>query len=212
LPDIDIAQVVSAFLILLVSLTVHEAAHAWSAHRLGDSTARTLGRLSLNPLVHMDLIGTVVFPLISLLTNLPLLGWAKPVPVNVGRLGGDWRQKYMLISAAGPLSNVLIAVVAAVGLQALLAVFDGGMQGGVSLIPLLVMAVRLNVLLAVFNMLPVPPLDGGNVLAGLLSGPAAEALDRMRPYGFVILYGLMFSGILWQLVSPPADLLMGWLL
>ncbi|MEQ1759458.1 MAG: site-2 protease family protein [Vicinamibacterales bacterium] len=203
MPNIDFVQVFVVFLVLVGSLTIHEAAHAWSADRLGDATARLLGRVSLNPAVHVDPIGTILFPLIALVTNLPVLGWAKPVPVNTGQLGATWKQKFMLIAAAGPASNLVIAVVAA-----LLSKVLGDSPVG----PALAMTVYLNVLLAVFNMIPVPPLDGGNVLSGLLRGPAARAFDSLRPYGFIILYGLMFSGGLSTLVAPPVDLIMSWLL
>ena len=183
---------------------MHEAAHAWSADRLGDPTARRLGRVSLNPVVHVDPIGTILFPLIAMVSNVPLIGWAKPVPVGVHNLRGNWRQKYMLIAAAGPASNLLLACVFAIALR----VSSGGSPFEVVAGPVdrvLFNAVTLNVLLAVFNMVPVPPLDGGNVLAGLLQGSAAEALDRIRPYGFIIIYGLLLSGILWSLVGPIAD-------
>ena len=204
LPNIDFVQVFSLFLVLLFSLTVHEAAHAWTADRLGDPTARMLGRVSLNPAVHVDPIGTIVFPLVALLTNLPIIGWAKPVPVSVARLHGHWRQKFMLIAAAGPISNLILATLAAVIFRA------SGLDGPPGAI--LRLAVQINVLLAMFNMVPVPPLDGGNVLAGLLSGPMAEAFDRLRPYGFLILYALMFTGVLYTLISPPSGLLLSWLL
>jgi Zn-dependent protease len=204
LPPIDFVQVFSLFLVLLFSLTVHEAAHAWTADRLGDPTARMLGRVSLNPAVHVDPIGTIVFPLVALMTNLPIIGWAKPVPVSVARLQGHWRQKFMLIAAAGPISNVLLATLAAIVLRV---INIEGLAGA-----LLETAVRINVLLAVFNMVPVPPLDGGNVLAGLLRGPMADTFDRLRPYGFLILYALMFTGVLYTLISPPAGLLLSWLL
>ena len=212
MPNIDFTQVFIVFAILLLSLTIHEAAHAWSADRLGDSTARRLGRVSFNPMVHVDLIGTILFPLIALMTGLPILGWAKPVPVNVQQLGPSWKQKFMAIAAAGPASNILIAVVCSIALRVMEAsASEGG--GAVGLAgAVLVMAIRLNVLLAVFNMLPIPPLDGGNVVAGLLHGRAAQAFDGLRAYGFIVLYALMFSGILWQLIAPPEEFFLSWLL
>ena len=209
---IDFGYVFITFVVLLLSLTVHEAAHAITADRLGDPTARLLGRVSLNPAVHVDPIGTLLFPLIALLTNVPVLGWAKPVPVNITRLRGHWKRKFMLIAAAGPASNVLLAIAASLLLHF---VPVTGRLEEATLAPLatfLRQAVGLNVLLAVFNMVPVPPLDGGNVLAGVLRGPVAEAYDRLRPYGFMILYGLMFTGILTTIISPPAQFLLSWLL
>ena len=197
---IDIGQVLVVFLVLLVSLTVHEAAHAWSADWLGDSTARRLGRVSLNPLVHIDPIGTIAFPLIALVTGLPVLGWAKPVPVSPSNLHPNWRQKYMLIAAAGPASNLALAVAAALLMLTGLAP------------DLLRIFVVINVFLAVFNMVPVPPLDGGNVLSGMIGGAAADTLDRLRPYGFLILYALMFTGLLFAIVDPPAEFLLRLLL
>lgn len=212
MPDIDFARLLIAFLVLLFSLTVHEAAHAWSADWLGDSTARRLGRISLNPAVHVDPIGTILFPLIAMLTGLPIIGWAKPVPVSILQLRGNWRQKFMVIAAAGPASNLVMAVLAAVALR-LFAAMDGGgatVSGPVTLT--LFWAVQLNVLLALFNMVPVPPLDGGNVLAGILRGPALDTFDRLRPYGFLIIYGLLLSGLLTMIVFGPADRVVRWLI
>ena len=113
LPDINFAQVFIAFIVLLFSLTVHEMAHAWTADRLGDPTARLLGRVSLNPIVHADPIGTVLFPLLAMISGVPLIGWAKPVPVNIRSLRHQ-RRDFMLVAAAGPASNLVLAFVAAV--------------------------------------------------------------------------------------------------
>ncbi len=203
LPSIDFTQVLISFTVLILSLSVHEAAHAWSADRLGDPTARRLGRVSLNPVAHVDPIGTILFPLIAMLTRLPVIGWAKPVPVDIRNLHGSWRQKYMMIAAAGPGSNLVLATISAILLRLIpIEPFSALFQT----------AVFINVLLAVFNMVPVPPLDGGNVLSGLLQGPAAETFDRLRPYGFLILYGLMLTGLLTAIITPPARLLLGILL
>jgi Zn-dependent protease len=215
LPDIDFTQVFFSFLVLLFSLTVHEAAHAWSADRLGDATARLRGRVSLNPAVHIDPIGTIVFPLIAMTTGVPVFGWAKPVPVDILQLRQNWRQKFMVIAAAGPASNIVLAVIGSVILHVVRPgdlEASGALEISTPLTTLLESAVELNVLLAVFNMLPIPPLDGGNVLSGLLRGPVADAFDRVRPYGFLILYALLFTNALWTLVAPPASAILRWLL
>jgi Zn-dependent protease len=193
----DLQGILLGFVVLLLSLTFHEAAHALSADILGDPTARQLGRVSLNPAVHIDPIGTLLFPLVALFTNLPLIGWAKPVPVNPRNLHGHWKRKYMLIAAAGPASNLVLAVVGGIGMRLI------GFEGAASPIyQFLWLLVGVNVLLAVFNMIPVPPLDGGNVLMALLRGPASELYARIRPYGMLILYVLLLSGLLWRIIDP----------
>jgi Zn-dependent protease len=206
LQTIDFAQIAVQFAVIILSLSVHEAAHAWSAEKLGDPTARMLGRVTLNPAAHVDPIGTILFPLIAMFTGAPLLGWAKPVPVNSQRLGHNWKEKFMAIAAAGPASNLVLATIGAVVLRVVL---DSGQLPGGLVVGSLATFVQTNVLLAVFNMVPLPPLDGGNVLAGLLRGSVAQLFENIRPYGFLILYGLMFSGILSMLVGPPMNAIMG---
>lgn len=212
MPAIDFAQVFIAFIVLLFSLTVHETAHAWTADRLGDPTGRLLGRVSLNPLVHIDWIGTVLFPLLGMLGGGGFFGWAKPVPVNVARLRRQ-RSDYMLVAAAGPASNMLIALVAA----AVLALMPGAtvVSEAVRVIEpvrqLLWAAMSLNVMLAVLNMLPIPPLDGGTVLSGLLPGALARRFDALRPYGFLILLVLMVRGGFGYLVGTPVTVILSWL-
>jgi Zn-dependent protease len=212
-PDINVAQVFIAFTVLLFSLTVHEMAHAWTASRLGDNTARRLGRVSFNPLVHADPIGTVLFPLLALIGNVPLIGWAKPVPVNVSRLRNG-RRDYVAVAAAGPLSNIVIAFTAAAALSVfppVSPVMLGEPNLTAPLAMLLSRAVQLNLLLAVFNLLPIPPLDGANVLGGLLPSNLAAAFDRLKPYGFFLLYALLLTGGFEYLVLPPYLLLRSWL-
>ena len=200
--------VIPLFVILLLSLSFHEAAHAWTADRLGDPTARLLGRITLNPMAHIDWIGTVLFPLIAIFSGFPLLGWAKPVPVDFHNLRSP-RRDFAIVAAAGPISNIILAsLVAAViallgGFAAVLPTTAGEFFW---------QALRLNVLLAVFNMIPVPPLDGGNVLMGLLPEGMARALDQLRPYGFLILYALLFTGALSTIIMPIANTITGWLL
>jgi Zn-dependent protease len=203
--DFNLAQVFIQFAVLLFSLTIHEMAHAWTADRLGDPTARLLGRVSFNPIVHADLIGTVVFPLIALFGNVPLLGWAKPVPVNIRQLHHP-RRDYMLVAAAGPASNLVLAVVSAFTLAALpiSPVVLGEANVSAPLASFLSLAVQLNILLAVFNLLPIPPLDGGNVLSGLLPARFARVLNQVRPYGFILLYALILTDGFYLLVLRPS--------
>jgi Zn-dependent protease len=213
LSGIDVGQLLVAFLILLVSLTIHEAAHAWTADRLGDPTARLLGRVSLNPLVHIDPIGTVLFPLIGALSPVPLIGWAKPVPVNIARLRRH-RRDYVLVAAAGPASNLLLAILSSSLLHAMPGTSPvvGAADPLGPLASVAMRAVEINVLLALFNMVPVPPLDGGNVLAGLLPPQLGHVIDGLRPYGFLIIYALMLTGTLWTMIGPLFIVLMSWLL
>ena len=208
--DIDVAQIFIAFIVLLFSLTVHECAHAWTADRLGDPTARLLGRVSLNPMVHADLIGTVVFPIVAMVANAPLIGWAKPVPVNIRRLRHQPRD-YVLVAAAGPASNLALAVTVAIALQILpiSPVTLGEPNISVPVAQLLSQALRLNVLLAVFNMIPIPPLDGGNVLGGLLPPNLGSRFDAfVRPYGFILLYAVILTPLFNYLVVPPFRLVL----
>jgi Zn-dependent protease len=201
LEHLNFAQIFIGFLVLLFSLTVHESAHAWMAWRLGDPTARLLGRVSLNPAVHVDPVGTILFPLLAMVTRLPIIGWAKPVPVDISKLKNH-RRDFMLVAAAGPAANVVLAIVGAIGMRLTAWTPDDIANVHVSapLALLSVTVLELNLLLAIFNMIPVPPLDGGNVLAGVLPDRAADVFDAIRPYGFIILYALIFTGVLVRIV------------
>jgi Zn-dependent protease len=203
------------FIVLLLSLSVHECAHAWTADRLGDPTARFLGRVSLNPIVHSDLWGTIIFPLIGLQYGF-MFGWAKPVPVNIGRLRNPVRD-HMLVAAAGPVSNMILALLMFSVLlvmkfsspelaEVVRSVTYGGTPFGGIVVPLALIAyygMIINVILAMFNLIPIAPLDGAAVLSGLLPRGLAASLDRMQAYSIFILVLLMFSGIPQLLFTPP---------
>jgi Zn-dependent protease len=201
LAGLDFGEIIVTFVVLIASLTFHEAAHAWTANRLGDPTARLLGRLSLNPAVHVDPIGTLLFPLIAMVTGAPLIGWAKPVPVDMRNLR-DPKRDFAIVALAGPVSNLVLAIA---GIAVMLAAFGMGgtaLRDGDVLALGLFYFIRLNVLLAVFNMIPIPPLDGGNVLIGILPAPMAAVVERLRDYGFVLLYLLLFAGVLGAITRP----------
>jgi Zn-dependent protease len=198
LPPLDV--LIPLLVILILSLSFHEAAHAWSADRLGDPTARTLGRLTVNPLAHIDWIGTVLFPLIAMSTGAPLIGWAKPVPVNLENLRSP-RRDFAIVAVAGPASNLVLA---AAGIVVFFLIYPGGAdpytfsRTG----EIVFRAISTNVLLAVFNMIPVPPLDGGNVAIGLLPPQAAALLIQLRPFGILVIYALLLTGVISAIVRP----------
>jgi Zn-dependent protease len=147
----------------------------------------------------MDLIGTVILPLVAAFSHLPIIGWAKPVPVDIRRLGHP-RRDFVLVAAAGPISNLLLAIGGAILFRIL---------PESPLLVILQIWIQTNVLLALFNLIPVPPLDGGNVLAGILPPHAAAMFINLRPFGFIILYALMLTGMLSALIIPPARFLLG---
>jgi len=212
LPDLNIPDLVIALLVLVFSLTIHEAAHAWSASRLGDDTARRLGRVSLNPVVHTDPIGTLLLPLVAMVSGAPVIGWAKPTPVDTRNLRHP-RRDHILVTAAGPVSNLILAVAAAAALRVI--PVDGASLFGLEVArPIAMIATQalvLNVLLAVFNMLPIPPLDGGQILMALLPPRVSLRLRFLYQYGFLILMGLLLTGVLGALIGPPYYVILSWL-
>ncbi len=205
LSQVDPAWLVINLVVLLFSLSVHESAHAWAANRLGDPTARDLGRITLNPIVHMDLIGTVLFPIVGLLGGGVVFGWAKPVPVNPNNLRRPNRD-HALVAAAGPASNVLAAVGFLLASKVLGMLFPAQIAAQHAVFfPLYLLfrvGLMLNVILAVFNLFPIPPLDGSWILSRLFPGQVGSLIEQARPYGFLLLILLIWSGVFSSVIGP----------
>jgi Zn-dependent protease len=214
----DIVTIIISLFVILFAITIHESAHGWAAYKLGDPTAHIMGRITLNPVPHIDPIGTVLMPAILIIMGAPPFGWAKPVPVNPANLKNPKRDN-MLISAAGPAANLLAAFVSLIAIVLLKAIDPntsyfirsflmgrGSLQGGFhpleGLALILFYAVFLNVLLAVFNLIPIPPLDGSGIVTGFLSDEASRMYDKIRPFGFIIILGLLYLGLLNLIIRP----------
>jgi len=205
LADIDLSWVLIHLAVLLFSLSLHESAHAWVAYKLGDPTGKLLGRVTLNPIPHIDPIGTLLFPAIGLLSGFALFGWAKPVPVNTRALRNPQRD-HVLVSAAGPASNLIAAVGFLIGLKFLFIFFPSQLEMSHPVLNPLALVfsagITLNVILMVFNLIPIPPLDGSWILSGLSPVSISRFYDALRPYGFLLLVVLLWSGLVEQIIGP----------
>ena len=202
-----LAKVSIAAIPVVFAITVHEVAHGWVAKHFGDRTAEAQGRLSLNPIRHIDPIGTVLVPLLMLWLGGFLFGWARPVPVNP-RFMRNPRGNMVWVSAAGPAANIAMAIIWAFFMM-LSQRLDLGTTG-LWIESMATIGVFINVVLAVFNMLPIPPLDGGQLLTNLLPpGPFSTLLERIAPYGLFIVLGLLATGLLSPLIRHPIEALVG---
>lgn len=214
--NFDIGQFILYMVALIFSLSLHEAGHAWMSSRFGDDLARSQGRITLNPIAHVDPVGTLLFPALAFFTGAPLLGWARPTPINPLR----WRNKRVAniwVSAAGVICNFAIAIVAGIAIRIL---YSAGVIDAWPLMPvnadsaLVTGAVKmlqifftLNVVLGVFNLIPIPPLDGSKILGSLLPSSFESAIESLEQFGFILLFIAVFTGVfgaIFRVVMPLA--------
>jgi Zn-dependent protease len=221
LANLSLTQVIQFILMILpliVAVTLHEVAHGYAALKMGDHTARLAGRLTLNPIKHMDLFGSFLLPLVLKLSGSPyIFGYAKPVPVNYHNFR-DFRKGTLWVSSAGVLANLILAGISAALFRMLIATMEPGAESSIGLLfiflaRLLEYSVIINCILALFNLIPIPPLDGSRILAMLLPAPLRVHFARLERFGMIIILVLLVTGPLWRLMSfclnPVLEFLLG---
>ena len=214
-PEYIIRQIIVSAVPILIAIILHEVSHGFVANKLGDPTAKMMGRLTLNPLAHIDLFGTIIMPLLLLVSTHGqfVFGYAKPVPINPYNFKNPKRDM-AISSAAGPLMNLVIALVSVVILKYLVIPLAGGASEEVMVKiikpmgMMLNVSIQINIVLAAFNLLPIPPLDGGRVLMGFLPDSQANALGKVEPFGMVIVLVLLVTGMAGAVITPLIRLLM----
>jgi Zn-dependent protease len=202
MPELNLISTLFVFVIpVIFAVTVHEVAHGWVASRLGDQTAKSMGRLTLNPVKHIDPVGTIVVPVIMYFTSGFIFGWAKPVPVNWQNLGHP-RRDMAIVAIAGPVANLLMLLFWA--MSAKIITLSGNDPNHLTqlLFYMCSIGVTINIVLMILNLFPILPLDGGRVLTAMLPRNLAISFSRLEPFGLIILVALLFSGILWKILAP----------
>ena len=202
MPELNLISTLFVFVIpVIFAVTVHEVAHGWVASRLGDQTAKSMGRLTLNPLKHIDPVGTILVPAIMYFASGFIFGWAKPVPVNWRNLGHP-RRDMAIVAIAGPVANLLMLLFWAMSAK-IITLFGNDPNYLAQLLFIMCgIGVTINIVLMILNLFPILPLDGGRVLTAMLPRNLAISFSRLEPYGLLILVVLLFSGVLWKILIP----------
>lgn len=202
MPELNLISTLFVFVIpVIFAVTVHEVAHGWVASRLGDQTAKSIGRLTLNPIKHIDPVGTIVVPAIMYFASGFIFGWAKPVPVNWRNLGHP-RRDMAIVAIAGPAANLLMLLFWAMSAKVITLFGNEPNYLAQLLFIMCNIGITINIVLMILNLFPILPLDGGRVLMAMLPRNLAISFSRLEPYGLIILVVLLFSGILWKILVP----------
>jgi len=200
--DLNLIQNIAVWILpVIFAITVHEVAHGWVAMKLGDRTAQMMGRLTLNPIKHIDPIGTLLVPGVLLMAGGFIFGWAKPVPVSWRNLNNP-KKDMIWVALAGPMANLGMAIIWAALMKVAIMLVNAGHDEMRALVYMGIAGIQINGVLMLLNLLPLPPLDGGRILVGLLPGPLSWRVSRIEPYGFFILVGLLYFGIISMILSP----------
>lgn len=202
MPELNLISTLFVFVIpVIFAVTVHEVAHGWVASQFGDQTAKSMGRLTLNPIKHIDPVGTIVIPAIMYFTSGFIFGWAKPVPVNWRNLGHP-RRDMAIVAIAGPAANLLMLLFWAMSAKVIMLLGDDSNYLTQLLFIMCSIGIMINIVLMILNLFPVLPLDGGRIMTAMLPRNLAISFSRMEPYGLIILVVLLLSGILWKILLP----------